>query len=75
MSTAAPSISSYAPPAGTSRLLQGIYRDIGMAAVALGLEITVEGLDRDSTEAVRRGSRYLDLMPRRREAAPAPAAH
>ena len=52
-------------PPRPSRLLAGIYRDIGLAAVAISLEIPVEGLEPEVHEAVRRGSRYIFLMPKR----------
>ena len=54
-----------------SRLLTGIYHDIGMAAVALGLDLPLEGLEPAAHESVRRGNRYIYLMPKRE---PAPAA-
>ena len=56
-------------PARPSRLLAGIYHDIGMAAVAIGLELPVESHDPSTHESVKRGSRYIYLMPRR-EGAP-----
>ena len=31
-----------------SRLLAGIYHDIGMAAVALSLDLAIESLDQDA---------------------------
>jgi hypothetical protein len=51
-----------------SRLLTGIYHDIGMAAVALGLELEVATLEPPVHDAVRRGARYICLMPKRQEA-------
>lgn len=48
----------------TSRLLSGIYHDIGLAAVALGLEMPIDDLEPDVGEAVKRGARYIYLMPR-----------
>ncbi len=48
-----------------SRLLAGIYHDIGMAAVAQGLLLDVAGLDVDSLQSIQRGARYIHLMPRR----------
>jgi hypothetical protein len=57
-----------------SRLLAGIYHDIGMAAVALSLELSVESLDKDAHEAVKRGNRYIYLMPKRPDAAAPTAA-
>ncbi|HXT06015.1 MAG TPA: hypothetical protein VN715_03640 [Roseiarcus sp.] len=56
-----------------SQLLAGIYHDIGMAAVALGLELAMDSLEPEAHEAVRRGNRYIHLMPRRQET-PAAAA-
>ena len=56
-----------------SRLLAGIYHDIGMAAVALGLELPLESLDPAVHEAVRRGARYIYLMPKRLEPSEAAA--
>ena len=47
-------------PAGRSRLLSRLYRDIGLAAVARELDLTSEGLEPDVVAAVERGSRYLD---------------
>jgi hypothetical protein len=54
--------------ARTSRLLAGIYHDIGMAAVATSLELAIDSLEPEAHEAVRRGNRYIHLMPRRLEA-------
>jgi hypothetical protein len=58
-------------PARSSRLLAGIYHDIGMAAVALCLDLPIDSLDPDAHQAVKRGNRYIYLMPKR-EDAPAP---
>ena len=52
-------------PTKPSRLLSGIYRDIGLAAVASGLEIQMDQLAPEICEAVKRGSRYIHLMPRK----------
>jgi hypothetical protein len=52
------------PPAPASRLLASIYRDIGLAAVACGLDMPAETLDADVGIAVKRGARYIHLMPR-----------
>ncbi len=54
-----------------SRLMAGIYHDIGMAAVAIGLGLPIESLDPAAHQSVKRGSRYIYLMPRRDDA-PAP---
>jgi hypothetical protein len=60
-----PGLSAKAPPvARPSRLLQSIYRDIGLAAVAAGLEMPVDSLDAEVGNAIRRGARYIHLMPR-----------
>ncbi len=55
------------PPAAVrpSRLMAGVYRDIGLAAVAAVLDMPVDQLDRDVADAVRRGARYICLMPRK----------
>jgi len=50
-------------PAGRSRLLSRLYRDVGLAAVAAELELPASAFDLDVGEAVERGSRYL--APRR----------
>jgi len=56
-----------------SRLLAGIYRDIGLAAVAQELKIDVNGLAPDTVQAVSRGVRYIGLMPKRQDnGSPAP---
>ncbi len=60
-----------AGPARPSRLLAGIYHDIGMAAVAMSLDLAIESLDPEAHEAVKRGNRYIYLMPKRQDA-PAP---
>jgi hypothetical protein len=47
-------------PAGSSRLLQRLYRDIGLAAVAIELELLEEDdLGEDLEDAIERGARYL----------------
>ncbi len=51
-------------PPRPSRLLAGIYRDIGLAAVAFGLELPIESLDPDVIASVKRGARYIYLMPK-----------
>lgn len=58
-------IAPVAPRSG--RLLAGIYHDIGLAAVAQGLKIDVSGLEDETAQAVSRGARYIQLMPRRQE--------
>jgi len=59
-----------APIKRESRLMSGIYRDIGLAAVAIGLEVTIDDLDSEVGEAVMRGTRYIRLMPRMDARAP-----
>ena len=56
-----------------SRLMSGIYHDIGMAAVAISLDLAVESLEPEAHEAVKRGARYIFLMPKRQDA-PTPQA-
>ena len=46
-----------------SRLMARIYRDIGLAAVASELALLSDDLEPELIEAVKRGSRYLYLMP------------
>jgi hypothetical protein len=50
-------------PAGRSRLLSRLYRDVGLAAVAAELNLPAAAFEPDVGEAVERGSRYL--APRR----------
>jgi hypothetical protein len=52
------------PTARPSRLLANIYHDIGLAAVAAVLETSPENLDADVVDAIKRGARYIHLMPR-----------
>jgi hypothetical protein len=47
-----------------SRLLARFYSDAGLAAVANALEIPAGDLDVELAEAIRRGARYLFLMPK-----------
>lgn len=56
-----------------SRLMAGIYHDIGMAAVAISLELEFSSLEPAAHEAVKRGARYIYLMPKR-QSAPTPQA-
>ena len=82
--TPLPQSQIHAPPVGLpsapqgaarpSRLLSAIYHDIGMAAVAVGLELAPETLEPEAHEAVKRGSRYIYLMPKRQDSSLAPAA-
>jgi hypothetical protein len=53
-----------AESARPSRLMARIYRDIGLAAVAKELALPADGLEPELIEALKRGSRYLYLMPR-----------
>ena len=46
-------------PAGRTRLLARLYRDIGLAAVAEELELTGEKFEPELAAAIERGSRYL----------------
>jgi hypothetical protein len=41
-----------------------MYRDVGLAAVANALEIPPHDLNAELGEAIRRGARYLFLMPK-----------
>jgi hypothetical protein len=41
-----------------------IYRDIGLAAVANELALPTDDFDPDLSEAVKRGARYVYLMPK-----------
>ena len=50
-------------PAGRSRLLSRLYRDIGLAAVAAELEIGSVGLEPELEDSIERGSRYLAPPP------------
>jgi hypothetical protein len=52
-----------AESARPSRLMARIYRDIGLAAVANELALRADDLEPELIEAVKRGSRYLYLMP------------
>jgi len=50
-------------PAGRSRLLSRLYRDIGLAAVALELDLCASELEPELVAAIERGSRYLVPEP------------
>jgi hypothetical protein len=52
-----------AESARPSRLMARIYRDIGLAAVASELALLSADLEPELIQAVKRGSRYLYLMP------------
>jgi hypothetical protein len=49
-----------------SSLLARFYSDAGLAAVANALEIPAGDLDVELAESIRRGARYLFLMPKTR---------
>jgi hypothetical protein len=51
-----------------SRLLTGIYHDIGMAAVAISLDLPLDSLDPATHDSVKRGARYIYLMPKQQNA-------
>jgi len=55
--TAAPAILE--TPAGESRLLSRLYREVGLASVAAELELAPADLGAGVDEAVQRGARYL----------------
>ena len=50
-------------PAGRSRLLSRLYRDIGLAAVAVELELPPRELEPDLQRSIERGTRYLAPAP------------
>jgi hypothetical protein len=41
-----------------------IYRDVGLAAVAHELDLSADDLEPELSEAVKRGARYIYLMPK-----------
>jgi hypothetical protein len=47
--------------ARASRLLAGIYRSVGLAAVAHELELAPDDFEPELRKAVKRGARYLFL--------------
>ena len=60
-------LSNYEPVGGAvraSRLLERIYRDVGLAAVAHELELSADDFEPELSEAVKRGARYIHLMPK-----------
>ena len=63
-SALAPSFDTTTSPARPGGLLARMYRDVGLAAVANALEIPASDLDFELAEAIRRGERYLFLMPK-----------
>jgi hypothetical protein len=46
-------------PAGHSRLLSRMYREIGLAAVAIELDLLEEDLGEELEDAIERGARCL----------------
>jgi hypothetical protein len=46
------------------RLMQRVYRDVGLSAVALELELSTPDLETEVGEAVKRGARYVYLAPK-----------
>ena len=51
-------------PVRAGRLLERIYRDVGLAAVAQELDLSADDLEPELSEAVKRGARYIYLMPK-----------
>ncbi len=45
--------------AGHSRLLSRIYRDIGLAAVAIELDLLEDDLGEEMEDAIERGARFM----------------
>ena len=45
------------------RLIERLHRDIGLAAVARGLELSIDDLEPELSDAVKRGARYIYLTP------------
>jgi len=54
---------TFEAPAGKSRLLSRLYRDIGLAAVAIELDLLAETLDIELEDAIERGARYIAPIP------------
>jgi hypothetical protein len=50
-------------PAGRSRLLSRMYREIGLAAVAIELNLLEEDLGEELEDAIERGARCLAPRP------------
>ena len=46
-------------PAGGSKLLQRIYHDVGLAAVAIELDLIEEDLGEEMEDAIERGARHI----------------
>ena len=51
-------------PMRARRLLERIYRDVGLAAVARELGLSADDLEPELSEAVKRGTRYIDPTPK-----------
>ena len=65
LETTEPRVSEINPRvARPSRLMARIYRDIGLAAVAGELGLPTAEFEPELSEAVKRGERYLYLMPK-----------
>ena len=50
-------------PAGRSKLLQRIYHDVGLAAVAIELDLLKEDLGEEMEDAIERGARFIAPRP------------
>ena len=50
-------------PAGRSRLLSRMYREIGLAAIAIELDLLEEDLGEELEDAIERGARCLAPLP------------
>ena len=50
-------------PAGRSRLLSRLYRDIGLAAVAAELDLSSAQFESQLQSSIERGARYLAPIP------------
>ena len=50
-------------PAGGSRLLSRMYREIGLAAIAIELDLLEEDLGDEMEDAIERGARFLAPLP------------
>jgi hypothetical protein len=53
-----------------TRLMARIYRDIGLAAVANELALSTDDFEPELSEAVKRGARYIYLLPKPTELPP-----
>jgi hypothetical protein len=50
-------------PAGRSRLLSRMYREVGLAAIAIELQLLEEDLGEEMEDAIERGARHLAPPP------------